>query len=304
MARESSHKIFITGGTGFIGSILVPKLRAEGYQVTSLIRTGEKRPPGVECIQGDPASPGDWQSEVMKHDVVVNLAGSSIFRRWTSRVKRDLLESRLFSTRNVVDAILASNHHIGLLNASGVGYYGFRGDEELDEDDRPGTNFIADLARQWENEAQRASGNGSRVVLCRFGIVLGKDGGAMTNIRRAVQWHAGARLGSGLQWFPWIHEVDMARAFLFLLTKPDIHGAVNFTTPYPVRNSELMQLMRKVMGRRALIPCVPAFLLELIYREFSTVFLKGQRVTPGVLNGAGFRFRFPFIEQAVRDLLP
>lgn len=303
MTPEPSRTILMTGGTGFIGSILIPRLRAEGYQVTALIRRGEKHPPGVEYIQGDPTSPGDWQSEVMRHDAVMNLAGSSIFRPWTSRVKQDVLESRLLSTRNMVDAIIASDRRIDLLNASGVGYYGFRDDEELDEDDRPGTNFIADLARQWENEAQRASANDSRVVLCRFGIVLGRDGGAMTNIRKAVQWHAGARLGAGTQWFSWIHEVDMARAFLFLLAKPDIHGAVNFTAPHPVRNSELMHVMRKVMGRRALIPCVPAFILKLIYREFSTVFLKGQRVIPGLLRGAGFRFRFPFIEQAVRDLL-
>jgi uncharacterized protein len=303
MGHKPPRKIFVTGGTGYIGSILVPKLQTRGYQVTVLIRRGVKRCPGVEYIQGNLASPGDWQSELVKHDVVINLAGSSIFRRWTRRVKRDLLESRLFSSRNVVDAILASNRQIDLFNASGVGYYGFRGDEELDEDDRPGTNFIADLARQWENEAQRAASNGSRVVLCRFGIVLGRDSGALRNIRKAVQWRIGARLGDGSQWFSWIHEVDMVRAFLFLLAKPEIHGAVNLTTPHPVRNSELMHVMGRVMGRRAFIPCVPAFILELIYREFSTVFLKGQRVIPGILKGEGFRFRFSKVEQAAKDLL-
>lgn len=303
MALEPSRKILMAGGTGFIGSILIPRLQAGGYQVTALIRTAEKRPAGVEYIRGDPASPGDWQSEVMKHQAVINLAGSSIFRRWTSRVKQDLLESRLLSARNMVDAILASNRRIDLLSASGVGYYGFRDDEELDEDDPAGTNFIADLARQWENEAHRASANGSRVILCRFGIVLGRDGGAMTRIRKAVQWRAGARLGSGRQWFSWIHEEDLAQAFLFLLARWDIAGPVNLTTPYPVRNAELMHVMRKAMDRRAFIPCVPDFALKLIYREFSTVFLKGQRVIPGVLNGAGFPFHFPFIKQAVRDLL-
>lgn len=304
MSTKSNRRVLVIGATGFIGSRLTERLWKGGYLPTALLRRGEKPgPAAVACIEGDPAKPGPWQSEVRKYDAVINLAGSSIFRRWTAKAKREILESRLSSTRNVVDAILASGRSIHLLNASGVGYYGFHDDEELDEGDGAGRNFIAGLAQQWEDEARRASAGGSRVVLCRFGIVLGRGGGAMEKMTKAVRWGVGARLGSGRQWFSWIHEEDLARAFLFLLGHEGIVGPVNFTSPYPIRNAELMEAMRKVMGRRAIIPSVPPVLLRLIYLEFSTVFLKGQRVRPGILSGNGFQFRFPHIKLAIGDLV-
>lgn len=304
MSTESNRRVLVTGATGFIGSKLTERLREGGYLPTALVRRGEK--PGcaaVACIEGDPVKPGPWQSEVKRYGTVINLAGSSIFRRWTAEAKRELLESRLSSTRNVVDAILASGQSIPLLNASGIGYYGFHDDEKLDESDGPGRNFIANLARQWEDEARRASAGGSRVLLCRFGIVLGRGGGAMEKMTKAVRWGVGARLGNGRQWFSWIHEEDLARAFLFLLSHEGISGPVNFTSPHPIRNVELMEIMRKVMRRRAVAPMIPAFLLRLIYLEFSTVFLKGQRVRPGILSGNGFQFRFPHIKQAIANLV-
>lgn len=304
MSTGSIRRILVTGATGFIGSKLMERLQGEGYMPTALIRRGEKPGSGMMAyIEGDPAKPGPWQSGVKDYDAVINLAGSSIFRRWTAEAKRELLESRLSSTRNVVDAILSSGRGIHLLNASGVGYYGFHDDEALDEGDAPGRNFIADLARQWEDEARRASTGGSRVVLCRFGIVLGRGGGAMEKMTWAVRWGFGAPLGNGRQWFSWIHEEDLINAFLFLLGHEEILGPVNFTSPYPIRNGALMQAMRKVMGRRAVVPAIPAVLLRLIYLEFSTVFLKGQRVLPGILSGNGFQFRFPRVEQAIVDLL-
>jgi uncharacterized protein len=303
MSKEQVRKILITGATGFIGSRLMERLRTIGYRPTALIRPGEKIVPGVEHVEGDPTKPGSWQTEVGRQDAVINLAGSSIFRRWTLQAKRDLLESRLSSTRNIVDAIQMSGRRIHLLNASGVGYYGYHEDEELDERAGPGNTFIADLARRWEHEAERASVKDSRVVCCRFGIVLGKGGGALEQMARAIKWGVGARLGNGRQWFSWIHEEDLARAFFFVLSNEQISGPVNFTTPFPVRNAELMRVMRRTMGRPALIPAVPAVLLRLIYLEFSTVFVKGQRVIPAVLSRDGFHFRFPRIEQAMADLL-
>ena len=221
MSTESNRGVLVIGATGFIGSKLTKRLWEGGYLPTTLVRRGEK--PGsaaVACIEGDPVKPGPWQSQVKRYDAVINLAGSSIFRRWTAQAKREILESRLSSTRNVVDAILASGRSIHLLNASGIGYYGFHDDEELDESDGPGRNFIADLARRWEDEARRASAGGSRVVLCRFGIVLGRGGGAMEKMTKTVRWGVGARLGSGRNGFSWIHEEDLARAFLFLLPQP------------------------------------------------------------------------------------
>lgn len=303
MAHTPIHKILIMGATGFIGSRLVERLGAEGYRPTALMRSGERVLPGVDYQEGDPTKPGDWQSLVSDQDAVINLAGSTIFRRWTARVKRELLESRLSSTRNVVDAILASGRPIHLFNASGIGYYGTHGDEELDERHGPGETFLAELARQWEDEATRAWASGSRVVLCRFGIVLGKGGGAMQKMTRAVRWGLGAPLGRGRQWFSWIHEEDLVGAFLFLLASRQITGPVNFTSPYPVRNAHLMRVMRNAMGRQTLIPMVPALILRLRYLGFSRVFVKGQRVVPRVLQQKGFQFRFPRIEEAVADLL-
>jgi uncharacterized protein len=297
--------IFLVGCTGFIGHILAPAFLAHGHRVTLLVRPGETwAGEGIRLVAGEPSKPGEWQKEAGDHDAIVNLAGASIFRRWTRTARHEIMESRIEVTRRVVEALAARRREKArLFNASGVGYYGFHGDEILTEGTPGGTNFIAQVAVQWEEEAQKASSHGVPVVLCRFGIVLGRAGGALPRLILLAKRRAAAPFGRGRQWFSWIHQQDMAGAFLHLLQKENVAGPVNFAAPNPVRNKELMSLLAQAMQRRSFIPAIPGPLLKLFYGEFATVFLKGQRTTPAVLLKEGFRFAFPTLSEALSDLL-
>jgi uncharacterized protein len=300
-------KVFITGSNGFVGTNLSRILVARGHEVTALVRTEKsvgRLPGNVSIVVGDPTKPGGWQKAVQSHEVLVNLAGASIFNRWTPAYKQLLRESRLLTTRNLVDAIPAgADPQVTLLSTSAVGYYGFTGDEELDENSPPGTDFLAVLARDWEAEALRAREKGVRAVITRFGVVLGNDGGALEQMVRPFRFFAGGPLGSGEQWFSWIHVDDLCRAALFVMCRYDVSGPVNFTAPGPVKNRNLAKSIGKVLHRPSFMPA-PGFAIKLMLGEFGSVILQGQRVVPGVLSSKGFAFKFPDIEAALRDLLP
>ncbi|MEJ5375807.1 MAG: TIGR01777 family oxidoreductase [bacterium] len=296
-------KILITGGTGFVGRQLWASLLSQGHQVTVLTR-GPSKAAGVNApdyLQGDPTRPGKWQEVVAQQDVLINLAGTSIFGRWTAQYKEELRSSRILTTRNLVEAITEG---IGktLVSASGAGYYGFHGDEELDESSPAGQDFLARLAADWEAEAMKASGKGVRVLITRFGIVLGSTGGALQQMITPFKWFVGGPLGSGLQWFSWIHVQDLVRAMLFLLEHPHLSGAFNFTSPNPVRNKELSRALGKALGRPWWLP-TPGFMLRLVLGEFGEVLLQGQRVIPRRLLESGFSFRYPALEDTLEDLL-
>jgi uncharacterized protein (TIGR01777 family) len=291
-------KILMTGGTGFVGVNLATRLLRDGHELTVLTR---KIPTGllaVRAVECDPAVPGPWQDEVASHDAVINLAGASIFRRWTKKYRRVLRDSRLRTTNNLVEAMSGQT----LISASAVGYYGFHGDEELTESDGPGDDFLAELCRDWEAAALDARKKGSRVVPARLGIVLGKDGGALEQMVRPFRLHAGGRLGSGRQWFSWIHIHDLLEAFVHLLSKQDLEGPVNLTAPQPITNRDLAAAIGKALGRRSWLPA-PGFAIKMAMGEFGSVVLKGQRVKPKKLEESGFEFEFPGIEAALRDLL-
>ena len=235
-------RVFITGGSGFVGSKLTAELTGQGHQVTILTRSIRKNlllPEGASFLQGDPTHEGPWQESVADHDAVINLAGASIFARWTDDYKRTLRESRLLTTRHIVEAMAPrSGQETHLISTSAVGYYGFHGDEPLEEESPPGTDFLATLAADWEAAALEAKQYGARVVLCRFGIVLGRRGGALAQMLPSFRYWMGAPLGSGTQWFSWIHEQDLADIFRFVLERNDIDGPINCTAPDPVRNRE------------------------------------------------------------------
>lgn len=300
-------KIFMTGGTGFVGSALTHKFTGLNHEVTVLTRSSSGAgalPPGASFVEGDPMQAGDWQERAGEHDVFVNLAGASIFKRWTDRYKALLRDSRIHTTRNLVDALSGRPRKATLLlSASAVGYYGFHADEELDERSPPGGDFLASLSQEWENEAARAAEFGVRVVLCRFGIVLGKGGGALKQMTPVFRLGLGSPLGSGAQWFSWIHLDDLTDAFTFLMGEEGIAGPVNLTAPHPVTNGELTKSLSQALGKPAFLPGVPGFLIELAMGEFGSVLLQGQRVRPKRLLENGFRFRYPGIEEALRSLL-
>lgn len=297
----------MTGGTGFVGSTLTQKLTSEGHQViilTRAIKKGLFLPHGASFLEGDPIRPGAWQEKVTEHEVVINLAGASIFRRWNDKARKEILESRTLTTNNIVEALSERRgKEIHLLNASAIGFYGFHGDESLDENSPPGDDFLACVVREWESAARKAQEFDVRVVLCRFGVVLGKHGGALSELVPIFKRWLGSPLGSGKQWFSWIHEEDLANVFLFLLEHKNLDGPINCTSPNPVRNSELTKTLGDVLGKPTFMPAVPGFALRLKMGEVGNVLLKGQRVQPRRLLKSGFRFQFANLRDALEDIL-
>jgi uncharacterized protein len=298
-------KVFITGGTGFVGTFLSRQLALKGHDLTILTRS--QAPPaapakGIRFVTGDPKQEGPWMTEVPRHDWVINLAGSSISSKWTEENKRILYDSRVLTTRNLVAALAEGNRSQLFCSTSAPGYYGPRGEEELTEDSPPGQDFLARLAQDWEVEALKAQDLGLRTVITRFGIVLGKGGGMLGELLPIFRKFVGGPVGSGAQWLSWIHQQDLVQAYLFLLEHPDLSGPVNFTSPGPVRNRDFAAALGKALGRPAFMPA-PAFMMRLILGEFAEVVLTGQKVLPQKLVAAGFQYLYPTIDQALADLV-
>jgi uncharacterized protein (TIGR01777 family) len=299
-------KVLITGGLGFVGTQLSIRLLEKGHQVTVVDHSPEPRddtPEEAIYVSGDTAVQGAWQEEIADQDAVINLAGASIFTRWNDETKKLIHDSRILTTRNVVEAMPKETVKL-LCSTSAVGYYGFRGDEKLTEEDAPGDDFLASLAVDWENEARKAEDKGVRVAITRFGIVLGKTGGALGQMIPAFKKFVGGPLGSGNQWFSWIHMEDLLNAFVFVLDNEDIKGPVNFCSPNPVRNRDLAKALGRVLRRPSFLT-TPGFMLRLVLGEFGSVLLEGQRVIPAKLVKHGYAFRYPDItaalEQVVRE---
>jgi len=206
------------------------------------------------------------------------------------------------TTANLVNAIPEGSSDVTLLSTSAVGYYGPTGDEDLSEESPPGSDFLATLARDWESEALKAEAKGVRVVIHRFGIVMGKGEGALAQMILPFRFFVGGPLGSGRQWFSWIHIEDLCRAASFILHNPDIRGPVNFVAPEPVRNKDLARAIGKILKRPAFMPA-PGFMIRLVMGEFGSVILSGQKVFPRVLQAKGFQFNYPNIDTALVNLL-
>jgi uncharacterized protein (TIGR01777 family) len=298
--------IFIAGGTGFIGQALIKKLLLSGHTVTALARNPKKLEglfPQLRMIPGSPLIPGPWQQELASHEVIINLTGTSIFTRWTTpAAKQMILHSRVAATKNIVEAIPTQNPSpITLINASASGYYGFCQDEERDETGQPGVDFLATVCQAWEKEALEAQ-NTARVILLRTGVVLGRNGGALAAMLPAFRLGIGGKLGSGQQWFPWIHLDDLVSAIIFLMENKKIQGPVNLSAPEAVRNGEFTKCLGQTLRRPTLLT-VPKFAIRLALGELSSVMLEGCKMMPGVLMANGFSFRFPKLRHALRDIL-
>ncbi len=300
-------KIFITGGTGFVGSSLTREFANQGHQITVLDRTvkGAKDfPLTVSFIEADSTVRGAWQEKAAEHDIFINLAGASIFSRWDQKTKKAIRDSRILTTSNLVEAILHSkNNSTRLFSASAVGYYGFHEDEDLTEEAPPGDDFLASVARDWETAANQAKNLGAKVVICRFGIVLGRRGGALQQMLPIYKAYLGAPLGNGRQWFSWVHEQDLVNIFLFLISQKDVDGPFNCTAPQPVRNSEMTKEIGQALGVTTWPLGVPGFVMKIVLGEFGNVLLKGQKVIPGRLSKLNFNFRFPTMNEALADIL-
>jgi uncharacterized protein (TIGR01777 family) len=299
-------KILITGGTGFVGTQLITRLIQDGHEVTVLTRSlkGAKgTSPGISYLEGDPTRKGPWQEAIQQHDAVINLAGASIFSKWTDEHKKAIRESRVSTAQNIVEGILSRPERpFTLFSTSAVGYYGFCGDEELTEESPHGDDFLARIALEWEGEALKAGDRGARVVITRFGIVMGEKGGALGQMIPLFKKYIGGPIGNGKQWFSWVHIKDLAEAFAFLLKHPEMSGPVNVCSPNPVRNKDLARALGKALHKPSFMPA-PGFMIKLVLGEFGSVILEGQRVIPKRLLDSGFLFQYPNIEKALQDIV-
>jgi uncharacterized protein (TIGR01777 family) len=296
----TSRRILVTGATGFIGSHLVARLLANGDRPLVLARNETK----ARRLFGDTVtivtSLAAVQAEERVH-AIVNLAGESIAGGpWTAKRREILLGSRLGVTRELLSLVdRLTVKPTTWLNASAIGYYGVRGDERLTEAAPPGTGFQSELCRRWEEAAEEAASRGVAVALVRFGVVLDRDGGALPQLARPVRLFAGAVLGSGRQWFSWIHLDDLLDLLVLLLARGNVTGAINATSPEPVRYESLMAALASAL-RRPLWPIrIPARLLRMALGEFSELFVDGQRVMPARAQSLGFAFRYPNIAVAL-----
>jgi len=297
-------KIFITGGVGFVGSHLSNLLLSRGHTVTAVGRRSTQElinHPNFHYISADTSQKGAWQEALAEVDAVFNLAGITIFKRWSESYKKLIYDSRILTTQNLVES-LPKEKGITLASTSATGYYGSRGDDLLAEGEPHGDDFLARIGKDWEAEAFRAEKKGIRVVAARFGIVLGKGGGAMGKMIPAFRFGLGGPLGDGMQWFPWIHMDDLLSAFLFVLENQDITGPVNFCAPNPIRNRDLAKAMGRVLKRPSFMPA-PAFMIRLILGEFGNVFLYSQRAVPEKLLSYGFSFKYPDITAAIGNVV-
>lgn len=296
--------VLITGGTGFIGRELASSLLADGHSVTVLTReitsSGNRVPSGAKAIRD--------LARADAVDAVVNLAGANLgAARWNPVTKMGFRTSRIDTTRRLVDWMsrLAVKPKV-LVSGSAIGWYGPRGDDKLTETAPAGSDFSATLCRDWEAEAQKASALGVRVCTLRTGIVLGPagpaGGGALAQMLPAFRLGGGGPMGSGQQWMSWVHRADLIALIRFLIEREMASGPYNGTAPEPVTNAEFAKTLGRVLKRPAILP-MPGFALKMIVGEMAEILLSGQRVIPQAALDQGFRFRFPTLEAALRDVL-
>jgi uncharacterized protein (TIGR01777 family) len=304
-------RVFVTGGTGLIGSRLLKRLRERGDEVRLLTRRPDavrEKFAGCNLHAGDPMIAGPWMDAAAECDAVVNLAGENIFgRRWNDDYKRMLMDSRVKTTDNVVAALARrprtdSGAARVLVNASAIGYYGPRGDEEIGEDASPGNDYLAEICVAWEKSARAAEAAGARVALVRIGVVLDRAGGALKPMLTPFKLGVGGPVGSGRQWMSWIHHADAVGIILLALDRAEARGPLNGTAPTPVTNKEFGKALGRALHRPAFLP-TPGFVMRAALGEVAGVVLTGQRVLPRAALKLGYQFQFPTIDAALADIL-
>lgn len=288
--------VAITGASGLVGTALQARLKAEGHAVRPL-----SRGPGKDW---DPETGWIRPAVLEGVEAVVHLAGASIGEgRWSAKRKRELVDSRVDSTRLLITAMSGLVRPPALISASAIGYYGNRGDAILDETSAKGEGFLAGVVEQWESEVVKAEAIGARTVRLRFGVVLAKDGGALKRMALPFKFGLGGRLGSGKQWFSWVTLHDLTRAITTAITDESMSGVYNVTAPEPVTNRDLTKALAKAVHRPAIFP-VPPFALRLLLGEAADeLLLYSQRVLPRRLVEAGFTFDHTDVGEALHAVL-
>lgn len=299
----------MTGATGFIGRALCRRLAQAGHDVVALSRNRERADRilggGVPAVEWDGESARGWWEHANGAHTIINLAGESISSgRWTRAKKEQILKSRLNAGRAVLEAVQEARDKLKVvIQSSGIGYYGSRGDETVDESSSLGEGFLSEVAVEWEESTRGVERLGVRHVIIRTGIVLGSDGGALPRLLTPFRFFLGGPLGSGKQGFPWIHIADEVEAICFLMENENQHGAFNLVAPEQISMKQFCRVLGKVMGRPSWFR-VPGSLLRLLYGQMADeVLLSGQKAMPQRLVSAGYRFRYPEAEAALRQIL-
>lgn len=310
-------RVFITGATGLIGSALTRALLERGDEVLAMTRDARRAraslPGETIFVEADPAVSGDWQARIANCDAVVNLCGASIGgQRWDARYRQILMDSRLDPTHLLVDAMRACSdeERPGVLaSSSGIDYYDFDttavalgdDDEVFDEQSPAGDTFLARLCSKWEAEAELASEVGVRVALVRTGIVLSTEGGALPRIAAPFKAFVGGPVGSGKQWFSWIHIDDMVGAYLHALDNPEVRGPINAVAPGAVRQKQFARTLGEVLGRPSFLPA-PKFALKIVAGQLAEYLVNGRHAIPQVLDQSGYQFKYPELKPALEAL--
>ncbi|MBF2078695.1 MAG: TIGR01777 family protein [Synechococcales cyanobacterium T60_A2020_003] len=305
-------KVAVTGATGFVGTRLVERLQAEGHSIVVLTRHPDRAQrlfpkaafPNLDIVAYTPLVSGDWQGAIAGCDGVVNLAGESIAEgRWSPERKQAIMDSRKIGTQKIVEAIAqATPKPSVLVNSSAIGYYGTSETATFDETSNPGDDFLAQVCKAWEAEAEKVRESGTRLVILRTGIVLGKEGGALAKMLTPFQLFAGGPLGTGRQWVSWIHRDDLVSLILQALTNAQLNGTLNATAPNPVRMAEFCHDVGQVLHRPSWLP-VPDFALTALLGDAATIVLEGQQVLPKRTQEQGFQFQFPELTPALKNIL-
>lgn len=295
-------RVLISGASGLIGLALTAALRAGGDQPVALVR---RAPQGAE-VQWNPGQPLDPQ-KLAATDAIVHLAGKNVAGRWTEKFKQEVRESRVQGTLTLAKAAAEAYRQTGkpavLVAASAIGYYGDRGEEVLTEASAPGEGFLADVCREWEAATEVASAAGIRVVNLRIGVVLASDGGALKPMLLPFKLGLGGEIGDGKQYWSWIALEDVVQAIVFALGNDTLRGPVNAVGPEPVRNAEFVKALGKALHRPSMFP-LPAFVVRAVFGEFGEEGILGSaRILPTKLEAAGYEFRHPQLEEALRTVL-
>jgi uncharacterized protein (TIGR01777 family) len=300
-------RVVILGATGFIGRALVYALHGRGDDLLILSRrpnlVTRRFGTQIRAVQWTPEYDPAWGREIEGYDAVINLAGEPLFsRRWNTRQKDLILNSRADSAAGIIKAIRRIDHRPDtLISASAVGYYGPQGDQELTEDSPPGEDFLAKVCRAWEEEVEDDDTQSVRTVRIRIGMVLGRGGGALGRMIKPFKFGLGGPLGSGKQWVSWIHLRDLVDLIRWALDNPKVEGPLNGTSPHPITNKEFAQTLGRALHRPAAFP-VPGFLLRLAVGGAAEVLLEGQRVVPARVLESGFSFTYPTLSAAFQEI--
>jgi uncharacterized protein (TIGR01777 family) len=300
-------KIVVTGATGFIGEALCNELAKE-HNVVALTRSPEKAQAlldkAVEIIQWNPGDTDGWERSLDGSDAIVNLAGTNLASgRWSKNFKTEILDSRIKTSKALIRAIKTLKAKPKtIITASAIGFYGNNADEKLDEESRGGAGFLAGVAQEIEDCSREFETLGLRSVVIRTGIVLGAGGGALPKMIMPFKFYIGGYWGSGDQWMSWISLADEVTAIKFLIENSNLHGVFNLTSPEPLTNRKLFQVLAKVLRKPCWLP-IPAFVLKIMFGEMANeLFLGSQRVYPRKLIDAGFEFKYSELTKALESI--